>query len=232
MDGLYTWGGDFPGSAYASASNVAISLTGLSADADVRIIRDVNLNGLIDPGEEIVRAARGSTNSESIILDGLGVGDYFAQVYQYSGDTSYSLTLSAYGSPAGGFANNSNNSLSQAYEVNTLNGHRVVSGQVNGNVPLGGYGTPDQYYHFNLGDTSYFNLSLSGLYTGGTGNLQGDADVQLLDSSGKIISFSNLGGTATESISETLTAGDYYVRVYAYQSAFTNFTLDLNATPT
>ncbi|HEY9796123.1 MAG TPA: S8 family serine peptidase [Leptolyngbyaceae cyanobacterium] len=76
-----------------STSNFNLSLTGLSSDADVRLIQDVNSNGIVDDGDEIVRSARGGSNDESI-NHSLAAGTYFAQVYQYSGDTSYTLSLS------------------------------------------------------------------------------------------------------------------------------------------
>jgi hypothetical protein len=65
----------------------------LSNDADVRLIRDANNNGIIDSGEEITRSSSGSTYSEGINWS-LGVGNYFVQVYQYSSDTNYNLSLS------------------------------------------------------------------------------------------------------------------------------------------
>ena len=94
INGFYIWNGELPSGGHENYSNLTLSLTGLSADADMRIIRDVNHNGLADPGEEIVRSALGGTNSESIHLDRLEVGDYFVQVYQHNGATSYTLNLS------------------------------------------------------------------------------------------------------------------------------------------
>jgi hypothetical protein len=69
-----------------------LKLTGLSSDADVRLIRDLNRNGIVDTGEEISRSQLGGTTSESLGRE-IGYGDYFVQVYQYSGDTSYQLNM-------------------------------------------------------------------------------------------------------------------------------------------
>jgi hypothetical protein len=82
-----------------TASDFSLSLTGLSADGDVRLIRDANGNGIVDAADEMTRSAVGGTANESINLSSLAAGDYFAQVYQYSGNTSYNLSLSAL--PAG-----------------------------------------------------------------------------------------------------------------------------------
>jgi hypothetical protein len=82
-----------------TASSFSLSLTGLSADADVRLIRDANGNGIVDAADEITRSALGGIANESINLSSLAAGDYFAQVYQFSGNTNYNLSLSAL--PAG-----------------------------------------------------------------------------------------------------------------------------------
>ncbi|MEY3400640.1 MAG: hypothetical protein RLZZ86_243, partial [Cyanobacteriota bacterium] len=56
-------------------------------------------------------------------------------------------------------------------------------------------------------------------------------DVQLLNSSGTVISISQNDGIVSESIASQLSAGTYYVRVYQY-SGNTNYNLSLNATAT
>ncbi|WP_414588521.1 peptidase [Scytonema sp. PCC 10023] len=71
-----------------------ISLTGLSSDADIRVMRDTNGNRIFDSNDEIVRSVNGSTTPDSINLD--DAGNYFLQVYQYSGDTNYTLTFDNY----------------------------------------------------------------------------------------------------------------------------------------
>ncbi|HEY9852219.1 MAG TPA: pre-peptidase C-terminal domain-containing protein [Leptolyngbyaceae cyanobacterium] len=70
------------------------SLTGLSADADIRLIRDFNGNGVVDAGERIASSALSGTSPEQINTT-LDAGDYFIQVFQYSGSTSYNLSLIA-----------------------------------------------------------------------------------------------------------------------------------------
>ena len=67
-----------------------ISLTGLSNDADIRLIEDGNSNDIVDQGEVIGSSINVGSLDESIII-GLDEGDYFLQVYQYSGDTNYDL---------------------------------------------------------------------------------------------------------------------------------------------
>jgi hypothetical protein len=76
-----------------ATSNINLTLSGLSNDADIRLIQDVNNNGIIDSGEEITRSSWSSNYSEGI-NSSLGAGNYFVQVYQYNGDTNYNLSLS------------------------------------------------------------------------------------------------------------------------------------------
>ena len=78
---------------YGYGYGLDLKLTGLSSDADVRLIRDANSNGIVDRGEEISRSALLGTTPESLNTETLGTGDYFVQVYQYSGDTNYQLSM-------------------------------------------------------------------------------------------------------------------------------------------
>ncbi|MBW4605017.1 MAG: pre-peptidase C-terminal domain-containing protein [Calothrix sp. FI2-JRJ7] len=68
-----------------------IRLDGLSTDADLRLMHDSNGNRIVDEGDVLLRSVNGGTMSDSISLD--DAGDYFLQVYQFSGDTSYTLTF-------------------------------------------------------------------------------------------------------------------------------------------
>ena len=73
-----------------------LSITGLTGDADVRLIRDSNNNGFFDPGEVVARSMNLGTASEYITRNQpdtwLDAGSYFIQVYQYSGNISYDLS--------------------------------------------------------------------------------------------------------------------------------------------
>jgi hypothetical protein len=65
--------------------NLNLSLSGLSADADVALYDRY--------GTQIALSNRGGTFSESISRY-LNAGDYYVQVYQFSGNTNYRLDLS------------------------------------------------------------------------------------------------------------------------------------------
>lgn len=81
-----------------SYSDVTVTLTGLSADADIRIVQDFNSNQWVDVGisnEVSLSSTNGSTSDESISFGLHGGNSFYVQVYQYSGDTSYQLQVEA-----------------------------------------------------------------------------------------------------------------------------------------
>jgi Ca2+-binding RTX toxin-like protein/pimeloyl-ACP methyl ester carboxylesterase len=81
---------------------------------------------------------------------------------------------------------------------------------------------PNDFYRFTLNQRSNFNLTLDGLSE--------DANVELLNSSGGSITTSNYWGTTPDSITRTLDAGTYYIRVYQGRGAAnTNYKLDVTA---
>lgn len=73
---------------------VDIYMTGLTADADIRLIEDRNGNGIVDSGEVVDISSNFGTFSEAVSTD--ISGDYLLQVYQHSGNTNYSLTFGHY----------------------------------------------------------------------------------------------------------------------------------------
>lgn len=76
-----------------TAIDFSLSLSDLSADADVRLILDDG-GDEVDSGEVIASSTFGGTTSDEISAL-LNPGNYFVQVYQYSGDTNYTLSLTA-----------------------------------------------------------------------------------------------------------------------------------------
>ena len=186
----------------SSPANLRLSLTGLSADADLEL--------LSSSGQVLQRSTAGGNSSESINAT-LAAGAYFVRVYRYSGDTNYLVTLRA---ETAGPADGAGNSISQGRDLGTLNGTVVVSDFV---------GQADQadYYRFRVDRRTDFHLRMDGL--------SADADVRLLTANGQILAGSNLGGLNAEAVDRVLEAGDYAVLVYPYGSANTNYRLSLDA---
>ena len=68
---------------------IDITLSGLSSNADLRAIQDSNDNNVVDPNEVYRTSTNLGASSENISLD--QEGDYFVEVYQFSGSTDYTL---------------------------------------------------------------------------------------------------------------------------------------------
>lgn len=206
-----------------SASNFNLQLSDLlrsgeiSADADVQLLR---LNG--DGSTTLINTSDNSGNaSESMNLTNLAAGTYLVWVYQFLGDTTYTLRLSAtpFIPP-----DNAGNTLSTARDVGILsNSGRSYSDWV-GNLDN------NDYYRFSLSSISTLNLVLNGL--------SADADLELIQDtnnngivdSGDVIASSRLGGVQADTISfNNLAIGSYFVRVYNFASNETSYTLSLNA---
>jgi hypothetical protein len=77
---------------------VNIDLTGLSSDADLRVIFDHNDNQIAElyQNELLAFMSANNENSNEHISIGLGYPDipFYVQVYQHSGETDYDLTVS------------------------------------------------------------------------------------------------------------------------------------------
>ena len=193
----------------ATQSNFNLTLNGLTANADVQLIQDINNNGIVDSGDVLQSSTKTGTTADTISRT-LNAGTYFARVYPISGgNTNYNLSLNV---------DSAGNTLSTARnDIGTLSGSRSFSDWV-------GTSDTNDYYRFSIGTQSNFSLNLTGL----TAN----ADVQLLNSAGTVITTSALSGTSNESITTQLNTGTYYVRVYPASGANTNYNLSLNATST
>ncbi len=84
---------DFYAVSVRNNQTLDISLTGLSADADLRVINDKNHNNIVDADEVITGSVHDGNNPESVTLS--APGDYLIQVYQFEGSTNYNLGVTA-----------------------------------------------------------------------------------------------------------------------------------------
>ncbi len=182
-------------------SEFALSLTGLTANADVRLMNS--------RGEVIGKSTKKGKTAESIRRI-LAAGSYFVNVLPYQqSETAYKLRLSATETQR-----EPGNTRGNARNIGVLKGDRTFQDFI-------GSSDTNDYYRFNLDRKSDFRLALTGL--------SADAEVQLLGGQGQVIESSTGPGSSTETIARSLNAGSYYVRVYPY-SGSTNYTLDLSAT--
>lgn len=212
----------------SSSSNINLALKNISSgdDADLRLYRDSNNNGVLDSSDQLIKSSTYSSNhDEAINVQAQAAGTYFAQVSRYaggsSGNVSYNLFLSSTS------VSQPSNLLSHEIEVGSLTKpsswieNRAFSGRVDST-------NTSDIYHFGVDRTSILTLRLDGLIN--------DADIRLINDSnrngvvdqGEVLGTSNNNGITSEAISATLQPGnDYYVEVYQF-SGDTTYNLSMS----
>ncbi len=208
---------DFYKFSIGGRSSLALSVNGLSNNADVQLIRDINNNGVIDSGDVLNTSAQAGTAAESINTY-LDAGTYFIRVYQKSGDTSYALNVSSTLLPA----DLAGNTLATARGITLTNTTTTWNDAVNG-------GDTQDFYKFSLTARSAVNLALTGLTNNADLQLICDFNNNGVIDSGETLSGSTLAGTASESLLSYLDAGMYFARVYQ-KSGDTNYAFQASAT--
>ncbi|MBW4581270.1 MAG: S8 family serine peptidase [Tildeniella nuda ZEHNDER 1965/U140] len=196
-------------------SNLNLTLNGLSADADLYLIRDNNNNGAIDSNDVLAASVAPGTTPDSINVTGLAAGTYFVDVIRYSGNTTYNLTLTA---DAAGNTLNTARNIGSLYNTQRFNDF------------VGSADSAD-FYRFSLSNTSNFSLNLSGLSADADAYLIRDANGNGAIDLGEILAASITAGSSSETIVlNNLAAGSYIVLVNQFNGN-TNYSLQLAATP-
>lgn len=181
-------------------TNNVFSLVGPSGvDYDMQILNSAGT---------VIGSGTGSTATETVTLNNQAAGTYTIRVFGFSGANSATCyTITANATPvATGCANPLDNST---------NGTAAGAATIPFNTNVTGLISPS-------GDVDFYKFVIT---TGGTATitlttLPGDYDIQLLSSNGTTqLAISQNGGTTSETISRTYTAGTYYVRVYGYNGA-------------
>lgn len=206
-----------------TGSNFNLTLTELSSDADVQLVRDLNSNGVVDSNEIIAYSNRGGSNDESINLHGLTSGEYFVQVSRYSGDTNYTLRLSS---------EYTSNLLATEMNVGVLAGTQTFTNpsysegetlaRRNG---ISGTDTSDMY-RFSLNTVRNVGIALTGLNSDADVRLIQDLNNDGLVQDGEVIARSTHSSNWNEAINRNLDVGNYFVQVYRY-SGDTGYSLKL-----
>lgn len=182
-----------------------LQVSELTSDADVEL-----LNG---SGAVIASSTRFGNNGEEIRRT-LEAGSYYIRVYPFMGSTNYRLTLSATAvAPPDG----AGNSMAAARNLGTLQGSVTLQDFV-------GQADTADFYRFRLASTSNFRLRMDGMTA--------DADVVVLNAAGQVVAASTWGGMNPEAVDQVMAQGDYFVQVYPYGGANTNYRLWMEATLT
>lgn len=88
-------------------SDFKLTVSGLTTDVDVALIKDINGDNSIDFTDIIAASQEPNLSPESIDINGLAAGTYYVRVYQFQGSTNFTLNLSA--TPATVAPNNPSN---------------------------------------------------------------------------------------------------------------------------
>ncbi|MCF3569017.1 PPC domain-containing protein [Planktothrix agardhii 1806] len=188
----------------AESSNVNISLDGLNANAKLELLGT--------DGQSLGSSNKKGTTAETINKK-LEPGTYYVHIEPNSGkdSTAYNLKITA-AQPLDDYE-----SLKTAKKLGALNQQDPIT-QTNAiGFTTSGLRDKNDYYHFSLTEPNELTVDLE--------NLKADANVRLLDASGKLLKENIQKGTKPETISKELKAGDYYLQVLPVGTAKTNYNL-------
>jgi ELWxxDGT repeat protein len=211
-------GKNYTSAAFATPGNVGMTTFQVIGMRDqgnnkksAAALRDWNGDGKADvawrnivSGDVVVWRMNGvAIASGAVINDGVaGAASAFAPARQAVGLARRSLRLDEAGS-----------TTTNALSIGALNGAGTYVGQVSGL-------DNEDWFQFTLAASTGVSLSLTGL----TGN----ADLQVLNSTGGIIATSATAGMVNESLSQTLAAGTYFAKVYTTGNVKSEYSLGLD----
>ena len=185
----------------SSNGEITASLTGLAADADLRIL---DSNGTV-----VASSLSYGSSDEEVSTSLSGDEEYFVEVAQWSGSTDYTLDLSY--EPDSGSGDDVGDNISSAASVQPNSTHT-------GNI--GGPNDPDDVYQIQPDSSGTLTATLS--------NLSSDIDLYLLGSNGYVLDSSINYGSADETVTRELSADQtYYVEVSEW-SGESDYELDLD----
>lgn len=154
--------------------------------------------------KSIAKSDKSGTATE--VIDWLlPAGTHYVQVKKYgSGSSNYSLRVSV---------GDHSTSTAVILPAKTASGGVIVNSTI-------GFQDSYDYYKFTISSNRGVDIYLSGMNR--------DADLELLNSSGRVIGRSDFGGTTPDRIRMNLSAGTYYIRVKPYSATahlVSNYTL-------
>ncbi|MFM6208902.1 MAG: pre-peptidase C-terminal domain-containing protein [Planktothrix sp.] len=188
----------------AESSNVNINLDGLNANAKLELLGT--------DGQRLGSSNKKGTTAETINKK-LEPGTYYVHIEPNSGkdSTVYKLKITA-DQPLDDYE-----SLKTAKKLGALNQQDPITETNAIGFTTSGLRDKNDYYNFSLTEPNELTVDLE--------NLKADANVRLLDASGKLVDENIQKGTKPETISKELKAGDYYLQVLPVGTAKTNYNL-------
>jgi hypothetical protein len=181
----------------------------------VDLIRDANLNGMVDKGEVIASAANGAS-----LMTTVAAGIYHVRVRSPGDPVGYELALVVDQKQA-----LTSMATAPFWQANEVSGGSKVA-RITGNV------AKSHFYQFDVPLQGLMRASLVGL--NGNVNLQliRDADDDRQLDPGEILAQSTRSGTAADSATILLNQGHYFARVISAGGEPVRYQLDLNLAPT
>jgi hypothetical protein len=180
-----------------SSNSITVSFLHSRGDVDVVLYNSVNSR---------LSYSAGTTDTETLSLNGLSPGTYYLQVYGFLGvrNPNYGITLNVPVAAASDDTYETNDTYGQAYDLGTVTGVRTIS-----NLVMADSG---DWFRFTTagGSTSGHSVAISSTLS------EGDLDLRLYSASGGFITGSG-SGSNTESISlNGMGAGTYFVEVFGW----------------
>lgn len=180
-------------------ANITYSLVGpAGVDFDMTILNSAGTS---------IGSGTSASATETVTLNNQAAGTYSIRIFGFNGATSatcYTLTVTV--TPvSGGCASSLDNSTN-----GTISGAATIPFNTNVTGLISPSGDIDNYkFVITNGGTATVTLT----------TLPGDYDLKILNSAGTQLAISQAGGTSSESIARTYTAGTYYAQVYGYNGA-------------
>jgi hypothetical protein len=198
--------------------NLALFTEAFGANFDVRLIQDIDGNGIAGDGDIIVSSTNAGNTADAINVRSLLAGNYFVQVFakQVGSSSSYTLNLSS----------STPNNLIAAEENFGPLGNTVITrtGTINDQ-------DTDDMYRFTTDGNNPINIALT--------QFTGDLDLFLIqdvnnngirDEEDTVASSKRLSNTPESINLRGLPAGAYFIEVRQFSSSSTSYTLHLSNT--
>lgn len=183
----------------AYTGKLTARLTNLTANANLRIIKDANNNGIIDAGEVKGTSANAGTTNEQLILAPIGPGKFFVEVKRIAGTPQYKLTVKT---------DYAGQTFAGAHTLGTFTGTKTRKDRVDSEDPV-------DFYKIVLTSTKIISANMTGT---GDAHLELSKDFDndgVYDDGQDFYHRSNNPGTSNENLgSFTLGAGTYFIRVF------------------
>ena len=199
-----------------------VQVSGLTSNASLHVLRDVNRNFVVDPSDIIATSDAPGSAAERVTLQGLTRGRYFVAIRHTTSlpNTPYQLTVA--GQAGLGIEQGTTDSWLNAYQLGQLNGERYFQGKLNRGVD------DRDYYTFKINTPTHFDAQVTSFSDLADLNLVYDANNNGRYDRGEFLIHSN---EAEWLLHRQLQPGTYFLEVTQRGSASLDYTLNISGIP-